>query len=139
MHIAAFTPTGSVVLDGETVTATGVPYTELHVPPLVGDNVHKLTAPVLVCLWSEAGNDPNPCIYVQVHDPDSVKRGTAELIWIWDDVEGRTAKWRVFGLMLPFLVFGGGVYKFGVYSHPDDEEALAWYPFEIILDAEPPH
>ncbi|MEB3022976.1 MULTISPECIES: hypothetical protein [Mycolicibacter] len=136
MHIAAFTPAGQVVMEGSAVTATAVPQTDLYLPPLKGDQVHQITAPILLCVWAENGIDPNPCFYVQARDPDGQTRGNAEIIWLWDDVANRPAKWRVWNLMLPFLVFGEGVYTFGVFKQPDDpiDEALASYPFPIIFD-----
>jgi hypothetical protein len=62
------------------------------------------------------------------------------VIWLWDDVPDRPAKWHVWNLMLPFLVFGDGVYTVGVYHQPNDptEDALASYPFPIIFDADHP-
>lgn len=136
MHIAAFTPTVSVTMEGGAVTATGVPQTDLYLPPLNDGQVHQITAPILLCVWAENGTDPNPCFYVQARDPSGQKRGNAEIIWLWDDVPNRPTKWQVWNLMLPFLVFDEGVYTFGVFKHPDDpnEEALASYLFPIIFD-----
>lgn len=134
MHIAAFTPTRNVVLENDAVNATGVPQTELNLPPLRADQAHKITAPVLLCVWSEMGNDPNPCIYITVRDPDGETRGTFENMWLWDDIEGKQAKWRVFDLKVDFVLPKPGVYTFGVYNHPEDTEALAWYPLLINFD-----
>jgi hypothetical protein len=138
VHISAFVPTDGVVLENDAVNASQVPFTELHLPPIRGDQVHRIEAPILLCVQAENGTDPNPCIYVQDRDADDVVRGTAELIWLWDGIPDKPCKWRVFDLKLPLLVFGGGVYTFGVYASPDDptEAALASYPLPIILDAE---
>lgn len=130
MHISAFVPTSSVVLEGGTVNATGVPQTQV---PLRGKLPMKVTAPILLCVWSEAGNDPNPCIYVQARDSNGVTRGNTEVIWLWDDVEGHPFKWQVWALMLPFLLTAPGVYTFGVYNHPDDAETDHWFPLPIPI------
>lgn len=136
MHIAAFTPTGSAVMEGSSVTATGVPRTDLVLPPLNPAQAHQITAPILLCVWAENGTHPNPCVYVQARDPDGQKRGNAEIIWLWDDAPDRPCKWQVWSVLLPFLVFKEGIYTFGVFTHPDDpvEQALAFYPFPIIFD-----
>lgn len=140
MHIAAFTPAASVLLENDAVTATGVPQAELRLPPLADSQVHQITAPILLCIWAENGTDPNPCFYVQARDPSGQRRGNAEVIFLWNDVPDRTVKWQVWNLMLPLLVFGDGVYTFGLYNQPDDptEQALASYPFPIIFDPNAP-
>jgi hypothetical protein len=131
MHISALVPTSRVVLEGGVVNATGVPQTKVTLGGKLPMHVH---APILLCVWTEAGNDPNPCIYVQVRDPNGQKRGDVELVWKWDDVEGHPCKWRVFDLMMPFLAFESGVYTFGVYNHPDDAETDHWFPLPILFD-----
>jgi hypothetical protein len=128
MHVSAFVPTNNLVLEGGMANATGVPITHISVPNSFPVGI---TVPVLLCVWSEAGNDPNPCIYVQARGPNGKKRGNAEVTWVWDDVEGHPCKWRVFDLMLPVLVHEPGVFTFGVYKHPDDAETDHWFPFPV--------
>jgi hypothetical protein len=130
MHISSFVPASRVVLENEAVNATGVPRTHVNVG---GTLPMQVTVPILLCVWSEAGNDPNPCIYVQVRDSSGEKRGTAEVIWLWDDVEGHPFKWRVWDLMMPFVMIEPGVYTFGVYNHPDDAETDHWFPLPILI------
>jgi hypothetical protein len=137
VHINAFVPTAGVVLENEVVNAVGVPQVERHLPPLQDGQAHHLTAPVLLCVSAENGTEHDPQLFVMVHDADGQLRGRLEQIWIWEDVPNRPLKWRVFNLMLPFLIFGGGVYTFGVYAGPDGEpdHAMASFLFPIILDA----
>lgn len=136
MHINAFVPTESALMVGDAVDATQVPRTALRLPPLKDREVHQLGAPILLCVWAENGTDHDPHIYVQARDPGGQTRGNVELAWIWNDVPDAPCKWRVFDLQLPFLIFGDGVYTFGVYAGRDDptEAALASYPFPIIFD-----
>ncbi len=140
MHINAFVPTESPLMVGNAVNATQVPFTAFRLPPLKEQQVHQLSAPILLCLWAENGADHDPRLYVQARDPNSETRGNAELVWFWEDVPDAPCKWRVFDPPLPFLVFGDGVYTFGVYSDPDDptEDALASYPLTIIFDPDCP-
>lgn len=137
VHINAFVPTGGVALENDTVNAFGVPQVELHLPPLQDNQAHQSTAPILLCVSAQNGTEHDPQLFVIVHDADGEPRGRLEQIWIWEDVPGRPLKWRVFDLELPFLIFGGGVYTFGVYAKPDDQpdQALASFLFPIILDA----
>jgi hypothetical protein len=135
MHINAFVPAGGVVLENEVVNALGVPRVELHLPPLQDGQVHQSTAPVLLCVSAENGTEQDPQLFVIVHDGQP--RGRLEQIWIWEDVPDRPLKWRVFNLLVPFLIFGGGVYTVGVYAGPDGQpdQALASFRLPIILDA----
>ena len=138
MHINAFVPTERAIMEGDAVNATQVPFLSIHLPPPEGNEVHQLTAPVLLCVWTDNGTDYDPHFYVQARDPEGQVRGNVELMWHWEDAPNAPHKWRVFDLQLPFLVFGGGVYTFGVFADRDDEtdQALARYPFSVILDAE---
>ena len=133
MHVSAFVPTNNLVLEGGMANAKGVPITDINVPNRFPVD---MTIPVLLCVWSEAGNDPNPCIYVQARDPNGQNRGNAEVTWVWDDVEDHPCKWRVFDLMMPVSVHGPGVFTFGVYDHPDDAETDHWFPFLVrVIEA----
>jgi hypothetical protein len=137
VHINAFVPTGGVVLENGCVNAVGVPQVEIHLPPLQDNQAHQATAPILLCVSAENGTEHDPQLYVIVHDAGGEMRARLEQIWVWDDVPDRPLKWRVFDLMLPFLIFGGGTYTFGVYARPDDQpdQALASFQLPIILDA----
>jgi len=86
---------------------------------------------------AENGTEHDPQLYVLVHDANGELRARLEQIWIWEDIQDRPLKWRVFDLMVPFLIFGGGVYTFGVYAGPDDrpDQAVASFLLPIILDA----
>lgn len=136
MHINAFVPTGSAVMNGSAVDASQVPMTSFRLPPLKDAQIHQLSAPVLLCLWAENGEDHDPHFYVQARDAAGETRGNAEMVFIWDDTEGAPCKWKVFDLQLPFLIFTEGVYTFGVFANEDDpiESALASYRFPIIFD-----
>ncbi|MGA7054564.1 MAG: hypothetical protein WBZ37_25510 [Mycobacterium sp.] len=107
---------------------TGVPQTSLTISNTFPVSI---TLPLVLCVWSEAGNDMNPRIYVQARDPNGVTRGNAELTWLWDDVEGRPFKWHVWALRLPFTVDQPGVFTFGIYGRPDDVETDHWFPLPI--------
>ncbi|HEX3732346.1 MAG TPA: hypothetical protein VHU91_05425 [Mycobacteriales bacterium] len=137
MHINAFVPTAGVVLENETVNAVGVPQVEIHLPPLQDNQAHQSTAPILLCVSAENGAEHDPQLFVIVHDAGGQMRARLEQIWVWDDVPDRPLKWRVFNLMLPFLIFGEGIYTFGVYAGPEDQpdQALASFQIPIILDA----
>jgi hypothetical protein len=137
VHINAFVPTAGVVLENGAVNAVGVPQVEIHLPPLQDNQAHQSTAPILLCVSAENGTEHDPQLYVIVHDAGGEMRARLEQILVWDDVPDRPLKWRVFDLMLPFLIFGGGTYTFGVYARPDDQpdQALASFQLPIILDA----
>lgn len=140
MHISAFVPATSVEMEANKVNATGIPLYGRRLPPLEADQVHRVAAPILFSAWTENGRDPNPCLYIQVRDPNGERRGGAELIWLWNDVPDHPAKWIVRSLKVPYLVFEAGVYTFSVFNRPDDpqEEALAQYPFRTFFDPAAP-
>jgi hypothetical protein len=130
VHISAFVPTHSVAMENGQVNATGVPVT---FAAFSGQLPMQMQIPILLCVWSEAGSDPNPCIYVQARDPQGRTRGNAEMIWLWDDVPGQPYKWRVFDLTLSFVMEENGVYTFGVYQHPEDAETDHYFALPISI------
>lgn len=140
MHINAFVPTENVVMVGSSVDAKQIPFTSFALPPLGEERAHQLTAPILLCVWTEKGIDNDPHFYVQARDPQGEVRGNVELAWIWEDEPDRPFKWRVFDLTVPFLVFDQGVYNFGVYADRNDStgDALASFPFLITFDSKLP-
>jgi hypothetical protein len=137
VQIHAFVPASAVVLENDAVNAFGVPQNEIHLPPLQERQVHQATAPILLCVSAESGTEHDPQLWIKVHDANGEQRCNAQNFWIWDDVPGRPLKWRVFDLQIPFLIFGGGVYTFGVYAGEGGQlgDALTSFQFSIILDA----
>jgi hypothetical protein len=131
MHISAFVPTFRMSLEGGAVNATGVPQTRV---PLRGKLPMRVNASILLCVWTEAGSDPNPCIYVQARDPSGAIRGNAEIAWAWDDVPDQPVKWQAWALSLPFWLSEPGVITFGVYNQPDDAETDHWFVMPITVD-----
>jgi hypothetical protein len=137
VQINAFVPVGQVELQGEFVSATGIPTTYLSLPPLQANQVHQATAHILLCTTAENGTDRDPHFYIKIHDGGGELRARLEQLFIWEDVTYGPMKWRVFDLHIPFLVFGAGVYHFGVYAGADDgpDQALSSFLFPIDLDA----
>jgi hypothetical protein len=134
MHVSSFAPTNHLVLEDGMANASGLPITQISVP---NQFPVEITIPVLLCVWSEAAKDPNPCIYVQARGRDGQLRGNVEVSWVWDEVDGHPWKWRVFDLMVPVFVQEPGYFMFGIYKRPDDAETEHWFPLAVRLIEEP--
>jgi hypothetical protein len=78
VHVTAFVTTAGVVLENDAVNVVGVPQTEIHLPPLQDNQVHQSTAPILLCVSAENGTEPDPQLFVIVHDADGQMRGRVE-------------------------------------------------------------
>lgn len=140
MHVNAFVPVEYVTLHGHAADALGIPQTSSSMPPIPeGSRAHQAAAPVLLCVTAMNGSDNDPHIYVTVHDASGEIRGQIQQLWMWEDSEHSPMKWRVFNLHVPFLVFGPGIYTFGVYTGPDHgpDQALSSFVIPITLDLPP--
>ena len=130
MHISAFVPVVHAVLEDGAVRARGVPMARCMVAALPA----TVRVPVVLSVWSEAGQDMTPRLYAVARDPDGQRRGVIETAWNWEDTAGEPYKVRVFALQLDMLAPKPGIYQVGLFDHPDGTETDHWFPLPVVLN-----
>lgn len=137
MHITAFTPAIQAQLEDEAVTAWGLPMVFCnveHVEPLPV----QMTVPIVLSLWAEAGEDLDPHFYIVARDPDGQTRGGVEHAWHCPDPPGKPYKFMVFADYLQLIVPTDGIYKVGLYDHPEQTKTKFWFPLEVCVSPQAP-
>lgn len=130
MHVSAFAPAVHAVLQNGGARSSGLPMVLCPIAELPA----KLTVPVVLSVWTESGQDLNPCVYVVARDPDGERRGVVEQLWNWPDEDGQPYKFHVFAVYLEILVLKDGIYQVGLYDDPEGTETDNWFPLPVKLD-----
>jgi hypothetical protein len=128
MRVSAFIPAvaAALVADGG-VTASGLPLVRC----VVGALPAHATVSIVLSVWTEAGADLNPRLYIVTRDPAGVKRSVWECAWQWPDTDGEPFKYRVFAHDVEIHVETTGVYQVGLFLDPDDTETNHWFPLTV--------
>ncbi|MET0698777.1 MAG: hypothetical protein ABWY93_03850 [Mycobacterium sp.] len=130
MHVVAFAPANRAVLqDTGGVAAQGFPMTSAQVDVFP----KQITLPLVLSVYTEAGSDYDPTLYIAATDPEGQRIGNLPCTWNWPDTANVPVKYRVFVHYLPFVANSAGVYNIGLYDSPDSADARQLFPLSLAL------
>jgi hypothetical protein len=127
LRVLAFAPSGSAVIEDESLTARGFPLTSLYIAKFPA----RITVPLVLAVYTQAGNDHDPRRYIVARSPNGERLSVLERSWHWPDQEGEPFKFRVFAPQLPLVVQSPGVYTIGLYHSPDATQPAYAFPLPV--------
>ena len=134
MHVLAFAPAVSAVINAQGVTASGFPMSCYYVLGFPS----QITVPLVLAVYTQTGHDHDPRRYIVARSPDGERLSVLVCNWHWPDQEGEPFKFRVFAPQLTIPVAFAGVYKIGLYHSQDATETAYHFPFPVKAGAPPP-
>lgn len=134
MRVLAFAASASAVIEGEAVSARGLPITALYLPRFPT----RITVPLVLAVCTRAGSDYDPRRYIVARSPDGERLSVVECSWHWPDQEDEPFKFRVFAPQLTIAVQSAGVYPIGLCHSPEATEPAYVFPLLIKAGAAAP-
>ena len=128
MHVVAFAPAYRVFED-ETggLKTEGFPMTSCHVDTFP----KQITLPVVLSVFTEAGGDFDPRLYIMANSPDGGRLAVVECAWNWPDKPNLPIKHWVTHRYLSFNVDAPGLYSVGLYDRLDATDTEHLFPLPV--------
>jgi len=129
MHVAAFAPARIARLeDSGGVISEGFPLTSYYVDCFPAE----ITLPLLLAVYTGGGSEYEMRRCIFAISPKGERVGYLEFGWRWPDTPGIPIKYRVFAHQLRLRAPSGGIYRIGLYEHPEAPEPEFSFPIPVL-------